>query len=34
MHAGSLVTLPIRVEPIPGESLVSWLAAHAMAVTA
>lgn len=29
MHAGSLVTLPIRVEPIPGESLVSWLAAHA-----
>ncbi|MCA2309882.1 TniQ family protein [Mycobacterium intracellulare] len=23
------MTLPIRVEPIPGESLVSWLAAHA-----
>lgn len=23
------MTLPIRVDPIPGESLVSWLAAHA-----
>ncbi|MFV8047967.1 TniQ family protein [Mycobacterium sp. 48b] len=23
------MTLPIRVQPIPGESLVSWLAAHA-----
>lgn len=23
------MTLPIRVEPLPGESLVSWLAAHA-----
>lgn len=29
VHSGALVTLPIRVDPIPGESLVSWLAAYA-----